>query len=73
MLELLVLAGRPIEEAVSMLIPEPWSGHESMADDLKAVSEANLRERRKEASAAEHILLAREGERQGRQDRHHVR
>ena len=38
-LELLVLAGRPIEEAVSMLIPEPWSGHESMADDLKAYYE----------------------------------
>ena len=38
-LELLVLGGRPIEEAVSMLIPEPWSGHESMADDLKAYYE----------------------------------
>ena len=38
-LEMLVLAGRPIEEAVSMCIPEPWSGHESMADDLKAYYE----------------------------------
>ncbi|MFN5756510.1 MAG: glutamate synthase central domain-containing protein, partial [Planctomycetia bacterium] len=38
-LELLVLAGRPVEEAVSMLIPEPWSGHESMGDDLKAYYE----------------------------------
>ena len=38
-LELLVLAGRPIEEAVSMLIPEPWSRHETMADDLKAYYE----------------------------------
>jgi glutamate synthase domain-containing protein 2/glutamate synthase domain-containing protein 1/glutamate synthase domain-containing protein 3 len=38
-LELLVLAGRPIEEVVSMLIPEPWSGHESMADELKAYYE----------------------------------
>ena len=38
-LELLVLAGRPIEEAVSMCIPEPWSGHESMGDDLKAYYE----------------------------------
>ncbi len=38
-LELLVLGGRSIEEAVSMLIPEPWSGHESMADDLKAYYE----------------------------------
>jgi len=38
-LELLVLAGRPIEEAVSMLIPEPWSGHAGLADDLKAYYE----------------------------------
>ncbi len=38
-LELLVLAGRPIEEAVSMCVPEPWSGHESMSDDLKAYYE----------------------------------
>ena len=38
-LELLVLGGRPIEEAVSMLVPEPWSGHETMADDLKAYYE----------------------------------
>jgi glutamate synthase domain-containing protein 1 len=38
-LELLVLAGRPIEEVVSMLIPEPWSGHESMTDELKAYYE----------------------------------
>ncbi|MFM8415770.1 MAG: glutamate synthase central domain-containing protein, partial [Planctomycetota bacterium] len=38
-LELLVLTGRPLEEAVSMCIPEPWSGHESMPDDLKAYYE----------------------------------
>jgi len=38
-LELLVLTGRSLEEAVSMCIPEPWSGHESMADDLKAYYE----------------------------------
>jgi glutamate synthase (ferredoxin) len=38
-LELLVLAGRPLEEAVSMLIPEPWSGHSGLADDLKAYYE----------------------------------
>jgi glutamate synthase domain-containing protein 2/glutamate synthase domain-containing protein 1/glutamate synthase domain-containing protein 3 len=38
-LELLVLAGRSVEEAVSMLIPEPWSGHESIPDDLKAYYE----------------------------------
>ncbi|MFM8538262.1 MAG: glutamate synthase large subunit [Planctomycetaceae bacterium] len=38
-LELLVLTGRSIEEAVSMCIPEPWSGHESMPDDLRAYYE----------------------------------
>jgi glutamate synthase domain-containing protein 2/glutamate synthase domain-containing protein 1/glutamate synthase domain-containing protein 3 len=38
-LEILVLTGRSLEEAVSMCIPEPWSGHESMADDLKAYYE----------------------------------
>ncbi len=38
-LELLVLTGRSLEEAISMCIPEPWSGHESMADDLKAYYE----------------------------------
>ena len=38
-LELLVLGGRGIEEAVSMLIPEPWSGHESMPDGLKSYYE----------------------------------
>jgi glutamate synthase (NADPH/NADH) large chain len=35
-LELLVLAGRPIAHAMMMLIPEPWSYHESMDDDRKA-------------------------------------
>jgi glutamate synthase (ferredoxin) len=35
-LELLVLAGRPIAHAMMMLIPEPWSHHESMPDDRKA-------------------------------------
>src|SRR4029078_11925136 len=38
-LELLVLTGRSLSEAMSMLIPEPWSGHESMSDDLKAYYE----------------------------------
>ena len=38
-LELLVLTGRSIEEAMSMLIPEPWAGHESMSDELKAYYE----------------------------------
>jgi glutamate synthase domain-containing protein 2/glutamate synthase domain-containing protein 1/glutamate synthase domain-containing protein 3 len=38
-LELLVLGGRSIEHAVAMMIPEPWSGHESMPDDKKAFYE----------------------------------
>ena len=35
-LELLVLAGRPLAEAVMMMIPEPWSSHESMSPETKA-------------------------------------
>ncbi len=35
-LELLVLAGRPLAEAVMMMIPEPWSSHESMSAETKA-------------------------------------
>ncbi len=38
-LELLILTGRSLSEAMSMLIPEPWSGHESMSDELKAYYE----------------------------------
>jgi len=38
-LELLVLTGRSLAQAMSMLIPEPWSGHESMSDELKAYYE----------------------------------
>ena len=38
-LELLVLTGRSLPEAMSMLIPEPWQNHESMSDDLKAYYE----------------------------------
>lgn len=38
-LELLVLSGRSLREAMSMLIPEPWQNHESMSDDLKAYYE----------------------------------
>ncbi len=38
-LELLVLTGRSLPEAISMLIPEPWQNHESMPDDLKAYYE----------------------------------
>jgi len=35
-LELLVLAGRPIAHAMMMMIPEPWSYHESMTDERRA-------------------------------------
>jgi glutamate synthase (ferredoxin) len=35
-LELLVLAGRPLAHAVMMLIPEPWSNHETMDDARRA-------------------------------------
>jgi len=35
-LELLVLAGRSLSHAMMMLIPEPWSNHESMDDDKRA-------------------------------------
>ena len=35
-LELLVLAGRPLSHAMMMLIPEPWSNHESMDPDRRA-------------------------------------
>jgi len=38
-IELLVLAGRPIEHVMAMLIPEPWSGHESMSPEKKAFYE----------------------------------
>ncbi|MGH7996738.1 MAG: glutamate synthase large subunit [Opitutaceae bacterium] len=35
-LELLVLAGRPLAHALMMMIPEPWSHHESMDDERRA-------------------------------------
>ncbi len=35
-LEMLVLAGRSLPHAVMMMIPEPWSGHESMSEEKKA-------------------------------------
>ena len=35
-LELLVLAGRPLAHAMMMMIPEPWSNHESMDDQRRA-------------------------------------
>jgi glutamate synthase (NADPH) large chain len=34
-LELLVLAGRSLPHAMMMMIPEPWSNHESMSRDRK--------------------------------------
>ncbi len=37
--EFLTLAGRPIEHAVMMMIPEPWSNHETMSDQKKAFYE----------------------------------
>ncbi len=38
-LEFLVMTGRPLPHAILMMIPEAWSGHESMSDDLKAFYE----------------------------------
>ena len=38
-LEFLTLSGRPIEQAAMMMVPEPWSRHESMSDELKAFYE----------------------------------
>ena len=35
-LELLVLAGRSLPHAVMMMIPEPWSGHQTMDDAKRA-------------------------------------
>ncbi|MDB6037481.1 MAG: glutamate synthase family protein [Verrucomicrobiales bacterium] len=38
-LELLLMAGRSLPHAVMMMIPEPWSNHESMSDAKKAFYE----------------------------------
>ncbi|MDB6016277.1 MAG: large subunit of NADH-dependent glutamate synthase [Pedosphaera sp.] len=38
-LELLVMAGRSLPHAVMMMIPEPWSNHETMNDEKKAFYE----------------------------------
>ncbi|MBA4149352.1 MAG: glutamate synthase large subunit [Verrucomicrobia bacterium] len=38
-LELLVLSGRSLPHAMMMMIPEPWTNHESMSDELKAFYE----------------------------------
>lgn len=37
--ELLVRGGRSVDHAMMMMIPEPWGGHESMADEKKAFYE----------------------------------
>jgi glutamate synthase domain-containing protein 2/glutamate synthase domain-containing protein 1/glutamate synthase domain-containing protein 3 len=38
-LEMLVMAGRPLPHAILMMIPEPWSNHESMSPERKAFYE----------------------------------
>ncbi|XEC95496.1 glutamate synthase large subunit [Paenibacillus tarimensis] len=38
-LEFLYLAGRSLPHAAMMMVPEPWSNHESMSDDKKAFYE----------------------------------
>jgi glutamate synthase domain-containing protein 2/glutamate synthase domain-containing protein 1/glutamate synthase domain-containing protein 3 len=38
-LEMLVLTGRNLPHAVMMMIPEPWSGHESMSPEKRAFYE----------------------------------
>jgi glutamate synthase (NADPH/NADH) large chain len=38
-LEMLVMAGRSLPHAILMMIPEPWSNHESMDPDRKAFYE----------------------------------
>jgi len=38
-LELLTLAGRSLPHAVMMMIPEPWTGHESMSEEKRAFYE----------------------------------
>ncbi|MDZ4402920.1 glutamate synthase large subunit [Prosthecobacter sp.] len=38
-LELLVLSGRSLPHAMMMMIPEPWSGHESMSEAKKSFYE----------------------------------
>jgi len=38
-LEFLVLSGRSLPHSIMMMIPEPWSNHESMSDEKKAFYE----------------------------------
>ena len=37
-LEMLVVTGRSLPQAMSMLIPEPWAGHESMSDERRRIT-----------------------------------
>ena len=37
--ELLIMGGRSLPHAMMMMIPEPWSGHESMSEERKAFYE----------------------------------
>jgi glutamate synthase domain-containing protein 2/glutamate synthase domain-containing protein 3 len=38
-LEMLVMTGRSLPHAIMMMIPEPWSGHESMTEEKKGFYE----------------------------------
>jgi glutamate synthase domain-containing protein 1 len=40
-LEFLVLSGRPLPQAIMMMIPEPWEKHQHMSDTKKAFYEYN--------------------------------
>jgi len=40
-LEFLVMTGRSLPHAILMMIPEPWSNHETMSPELKAFYEYN--------------------------------
>lgn len=40
-LEFLVLSGRPLPQAIMMMIPEPWENHQHMSDSKKAFYEYN--------------------------------
>lgn len=37
--EFLMLSGMPIERVMMLMVPEPWSGHESMSEEKKAFYE----------------------------------
>ncbi|MCO6453055.1 MAG: glutamate synthase large subunit [Caldilineales bacterium] len=40
-LEFMYLAGRPLPHVMMLMIPEPWSNHETMSDEKKAFYEFN--------------------------------